>query len=90
MENPNSIKLDLSDTPWIKCEGGNMTWESYLMFKRISPLVSPTGKEELLPAEVIICKKCGKVPKFFWEKSKDIPEELKSECHVKKSKGILP
>ncbi len=42
--------------------------------------MSPSGKEELLPAEIIICKKCGKVPKFFWEKAKEIPESLKSNC----------
>ncbi len=75
-----TIKLDLSQTPWIKCGGGNMVWEMSLLFKKLSPILSPTGKEELLPAEIVICKKCGKIPKFYWEKAKEIPEELKSQC----------
>jgi hypothetical protein len=77
-----TIRLDLSGTPWIKCEGGNMLWDSSMLFKKLSPLVSPSGKEELLPAEIIICKKCGKVPQFFWEKAKEIPEDLRSTCHL--------
>ena len=29
MENfEKPIKVDLSQTPWIKCDGGNMVWES--------------------------------------------------------------
>jgi hypothetical protein len=82
--------LNIKEIPWIKCEGGNMLWESYLMFKRVSPLISQSGQEELLPGEVYICKKCGKVPKFFWEKAKEIPEEIRSECHLPKSKDIIP
>lgn len=74
------IRIDLSDTPWVKCEAGNLLWESSMLFKKLSPLMSPSGKEELLPAEIIICKRCGKVPKFFWEKAKEIPDELKSFC----------
>jgi hypothetical protein len=74
------IKIDLSNTPWVKCESGNLLWESSMLFKKLSPLMSPSGKEELLPAEIIICKKCGKVPKFFWEKAKEIPDDLKSHC----------
>ena len=77
-----TLKVDLSSTPWIKCEGGNMLWESSILFKRLSPLMSPSGKEELMPAEVITCKTCGKVPKFFFEAAKGIPEELKSTCHL--------
>jgi hypothetical protein len=76
----NSIKLDMKDQPFITCKGGNALWDTSLMFKRLSPLMSPTGKEELIPAEVIICKKCGKVPKFFYDKAKEIPEELRSTC----------
>ena len=75
-----SMKVNLSEIPWIKCNEGNMVWESAMIFKRIPALLSPSGKEELVPGEVIICKKCGKVPRFFWEKAQNIPEELKSYC----------
>lgn len=84
-----TLKVNLSNIPWIKCDAGNMMWESVMLFKKISPLVSPSGKEELLPAEVIVCKKCGKVPQFFWEKAKEIPEELRSTCSDTKSLDII-
>ena len=61
----NQVKVDLTETPWIKCEDGNMMWETSMLFKRISPLLSPSGKEELVPAELVTCKKCGKfITKF--------------------------
>jgi hypothetical protein len=85
MENSETpIKVDLTQTPWIKCDGGNMIWKSGMLFKKLSPLMSPTGKEELIPAEVIICEKCGMIPKFFWEKAKEIPDEIKSNCENSK------
>ena len=86
-----TLKVDLSSTPWIKCEGGNMLWETSMLFKRLSPLMSPSGKEELIPAEVVVCKKCGKVPRFFSDAAKGIPDELKSTCHLLASpdKGII-
>lgn len=43
--------------------------------------MSPTGREEIIPVEVVICKKCGKIPKFFYSKINDIPEGLKSDCN---------
>ena len=84
-----TLKVNLNDIPWIKCEEGNMMWESTMLFKKLSSLVSPSGKEELLPAEIIVCKKCGKVPQFFWEKAKEIPEELRSTCGDPKSSVII-
>ena len=51
--------------------------------------MSPSGKEELIPAEIITCKKCGKVPKFFFDAAKGIPEDLKSTCSDSKSSSII-
>jgi hypothetical protein len=79
----NKIRIDISQAPWIECSENNKLFESKLLFKRISPLYSPSGKEEFLPLEAIVCTKCGKVPKFFYEKAKEIPEELKSTCSFK-------
>ena len=84
MKTSTTLKVDLSKEPWVQCKEGNMLWETATMFKKLSPLVSPTGKEELIPVEIIICKKCGKVPRFFWEKAKEIPEDLRSYCGEKK------
>lgn len=79
MDNQPRAKIDLNGAPWVGCED-NKLFEPKLMFKKVSALISPTGREEHVPVEMIVCSKCGKVPKFFYEKLRDIPEELKSNC----------
>jgi hypothetical protein len=39
------------------------------VIKRISPILSPTGQEALVPVQVYSCGNCGKVPKMFLEGS---------------------
>ena len=46
----------------LTCDCGGMLFQEGIVLKKISPLVSPSGKEELYPLEVLICRKCGKVP----------------------------
>jgi membrane protease subunit (stomatin/prohibitin family) len=70
----------LASAPWHACEKGNSLYETGMMFKRVSPILSPTGKEEFATAEVVICKQCGKIPPFFASKIADCPPELVSEC----------
>ena len=49
----------------LTCDCGGMLFHGGMVFKKISQFLSPTGKEELFPMEVIICDKCGKVPTEF-------------------------
>ena len=79
MEN-NKIRIDISQAPWVECSEKSKTFETKLLFKKISPLLSPSGQTEYIPLETIVCAKCGKVPKFFYEKAKDIPEDMRSTC----------
>jgi hypothetical protein len=46
----------------ITCECGGMIFETGVILKKISAIISPSGKEEMYPLEVLVCKKCGKVP----------------------------
>ena len=80
MDTEKKIRIDLSQAPWVSCEQDNKLFEPKLLFKRVSPLISPTGKEEFVPVEVMICAKCGKIPTFISDKLRDVPEELKSTC----------
>jgi hypothetical protein len=73
-------QMEIAKSPWHGCEGKNFAFDTAVMYKRISPLISPTGQEEFVAAEIVICKTCGKIPPFFAEKMGSIPEELKSEC----------
>ena len=76
----NAPRINPKDLPWVGCSKGVQVFESGFLFKKLSALLSPSGKEEMLPAEVVICKGCNKIPKFIWEKLPDVPEEMKSEC----------
>jgi len=46
----------------LTCDCGGQLFESGVVIKKISPLISPSGKEEAYPLEVLVCRACGKVP----------------------------
>ena len=57
-------QIDIGDTETIICEKcGNASFIQSFFLKRISPLVSPTGKEAILPIQVFACGNCGTIPK---------------------------
>lgn len=78
------INVNPNDLDWIGCEEGPQIFESCFVFKRLPALLSPSGKEEHLPLEIVKCSKCGLVPKFVYDKIADFPEDLKSTCGAKK------
>lgn len=54
--------VDLSQATEVKCEKcENDTFKAILKIKRISALLSPTGKPGLIPLEMFACEKCGHV-----------------------------
>ncbi len=64
------VKVDLSKADTIKCDDcGNYLFIQASVIKRISPILSPTGQEALVPVQVYSCGNCGKVPKMFLEGS---------------------
>ena len=57
------VQVDLSDAETMKCDDcGNSVFIPAYFIKRLSPIVSPTGKEALVPIQVYSCGNCGKVP----------------------------
>lgn len=61
-------EINYLEQPSLVCddpECGNDTFFPVMIFKVISPLVSPTGKEELIPVETYRCSACGTIPKRF-------------------------
>ena len=55
-------KVDLSQAESIKCEEcGNYTFIQSYFLKRLSPLVSPTGQESIVPVQVYSCGNCGHI-----------------------------
>ena len=56
-------KLNIKDTESLKCAAcGNYTFIKSYFIRRVSPLMSPTGQEAMIPIEVFACGNCGKVP----------------------------
>lgn len=55
-------------SPNIVCKCGCKTFVEASVLKKVSALVSPTGKEDIFPVPVYICSKCGEIPVEFLEK----------------------
>ena len=59
-------QLNIEDTESLKCDAcGNYTFIKSYFIRRVSPLMSPTGQEAMIPIEVFACGNCGKVPDKF-------------------------
>ena len=57
-------EIDISQTDTITCEKcGNASFIQSYFLKRVSALVSPTGKEAFVPLQVFACGNCGTIPK---------------------------
>ena len=64
------VKVDLTKADTIKCDDcGNYLFITSHVIKRISPILSPTGQEAIVPVQVYSCGNCGAVPKIFLEGS---------------------
>ena len=62
----SEVQVDLKKAETIKCDDcGNYLFITAHVIKRISPIMSPTGQEALVPVQVYSCGNCGKVPKMF-------------------------
>ena len=74
MSHPNpappkaNVQLDLNEADTITCkECGNASFIQSFFLKRISALISPTGKEAIVPIQVFACGNCGMVPQKMIE-----------------------
>ncbi len=62
------LQVDLADAENIECEEcENECFERAYIIKRISPLVSPTGQETLIPVPIFKCSVCGHINEKFLE-----------------------
>lgn len=59
----------------VTCECGGLIFEEAVILKKISALITPSGREELYPLEVLVCKKCGKIPKEL-DVGNILPDEI--------------
>lgn len=65
-------QIDLKNTESTLCEScGGETFQEALILRKVSPLLTGTGKEGFLPVQVFACAKCGHVNQNF------LPAELR-------------
>ena len=63
-----NFNVDLSNADNVKCnECDNETFVPAFIIKQVSALMSPTGKETLVPIQLFKCSKCGHVNEKFLE-----------------------
>ena len=62
----------------VVCECGGMIFQEKLFFKKISAILSPSGKEEIAPMPIIVCENCGGVPSVF-DTQNILPEEVRAK-----------
>ena len=63
-----NFNVDLSNVDNVKCnECDNETFVPAFIIKQVSALMSPTGKETLVPIQLFKCSKCGHVNEKFLE-----------------------
>ncbi len=74
--NPNQA-LDPTKTTAIICKCGNFTFVHAAFLRHVSALVSPTGKEGIVPMPTLVCNACGAVP------DEAVPQFLKDEMAAK-------
>ena len=57
------VQIDISKADTITCDDcGNASFIQAFFLKKVSALVSPTGKEAVVPMQVFSCGNCGKIP----------------------------
>ncbi len=68
-----------------KC--GSKVFREAIILKKVSALISPTGKEELYPIPVYVCDKCGTIPDEFLNKS--AAKEILGEVEEQKEESSI-
>ena len=65
-QQPPRINIDLSDAEDVKCDScGNYTFVEVVMMKKVSALVSPSGKDAIVPIPTFSCNACGYINAQF-------------------------
>jgi|TARA_Y100000114_G_scaffold155037_1_gene178319 hypothetical protein len=73
--NPQEIQVDISKADDIVCDKQDCEstyFQPVMAMKRLSPLVSPTGQEAIVPIQVYACIKCNEVPEKFKQEASNL------------------
>ncbi len=66
MDQPVNIPVGLDQTDQIVCdECGSAAFHPAFLLRKVSALISPTGKETVIPIQVFACDSCGHINEEF-------------------------
>jgi uncharacterized Zn finger protein len=66
MQETLNVPVNLSQTQEIKCdECGSSAFHPAFLLRKVSALISPTGKETVIPIQVFACDSCGHINEEF-------------------------
>lgn len=55
------VQVDINKTEALKCGCGNETFTQVIFLRKISALISPTGKAEIIPMPAYKCERCKNI-----------------------------
>ena len=62
----NKLNIDLNNVDNFTCEEcAGDTFSPSFVIKQLSALMSPSGKETLIPLQIFKCDKCGHINELF-------------------------
>ena len=74
-------------SPNVVCKCGSKVFLEASVLKKVSSLVSPTGKETIYPIPVYVCAKCGEIPSEFLDKGN--AKAIMGEDEEEKAKNLI-
>lgn len=80
------------DSPNIVCECGCKTFAPAAILKKVSKIVTMTGRDEIVDIPVYVCTKCGKIPQEYIDKgnsSRILGESTDSSKNESKKSSLI-
>ena len=80
------------DSPNIVCECGCKTFAPAAILKKVSKIVTMTGRDEIVDIPVYVCSKCGKIPQEYLDKgnsSRILGESTDSSKNESKKSSLI-
>jgi hypothetical protein len=75
-----NAQMDIKQTEPVECDKcKNQSFQEAIMLRKVSAILSPSGKSGLLPIPIFVCNSCGHTNQSF------LPPELRANPIVKAS-----
>ena len=92
--NETQLRVNIGDTTDVTCDRcGDLRFEPVWLIKKLSRLLSPTGKDEIIPiGPLFACVKCGHINEMFLPQNakNPSPETPKENDHrVESNLGMV-